>query len=173
MVQCEDVHTPEEGPVMEKLSHILWRERELLETLLFKLEVEQLVMAGGRTRWLLRAAKEIESVLETIRETEVLRAVAADEVAAACGLTHNPSLRALAEVAPAPWDTILADHRDAFAALAADIAAMADANRELVSAGARYARETLLALTDGTDGYSADGTAVVGTARSRLVDQAL
>ena len=29
---------------------MLWRERELLEALLFKLEVEQLVLASGRTR---------------------------------------------------------------------------------------------------------------------------
>lgn len=158
---------------MEKLSHILWRERELLETLLYRLEVEQLVMASGRTRWLLRAAKEIEPVLETIRETEVLRAVAADEAAAQVGLPPNPSLRALAEAAPAPWDSILADHRQAFAALAADITAMADANRELVSAGARSAREALLALTEGTDGYDAEGGAVVGTSRSRLIDQSL
>ena len=37
---------------MEKLSQILWRERELLDTLLFKLEEEQMVLASGRTRWL-------------------------------------------------------------------------------------------------------------------------
>ena len=67
---------------MEKLSLVLWRERELLDTLQFKLEVEQLVLASGRSRWLMRAAREVEAVLETIRETEVLRAVAADEAAA-------------------------------------------------------------------------------------------
>ena len=40
---------------MERLSLILWRERDLLETLLFKLEEEQLLLANGRTRWLMRA----------------------------------------------------------------------------------------------------------------------
>ena len=48
----------EEDP-MEKLSQILWRERELLDSLLFKLEMEQLVLGSGRTRWLARAAKEV------------------------------------------------------------------------------------------------------------------
>ena len=81
---------------MEKLSQILWRERELLETLLFKLEEEQMVLAGGRTRWLSRAAREVENVLDTIRETEILRAVAAEEAAVELGLGPNPSLRALA-----------------------------------------------------------------------------
>lgn len=158
---------------MEKLSHILWRERELLETLLYKLEVEQLVMATGRTRWLLHAAKEVESVLETIRETEILRAVAADEAAEQVGLAPNPSLRALVDATSEPWASILADHRDAFATVAADITAMADTNRELITAGIRSARETLLSLTEGTDGYSADGSAVTGIARKPLVDRSL
>lgn len=48
---------------MENLSLILWRERELLETL---------------------------------RETEVLRSLAADEAAASVGMGSNPSLRAQA-----------------------------------------------------------------------------
>ena len=158
---------------MEKLSHILWRERELLETLLYKLEVEQLVMATGRTRWLLRAAKEVESVLETIRETEVLRAVAADEAAERVGLAPNPSLHALIEAVAEPWASILTDHRDAFTSITSDVTAMAETNRELVTAGIRSARETLLTLTEGTDGYSADGSAVVGASRNRLVDRSL
>ena len=99
---------------MERLSLVLWRERELLDMLQFKLEVEQLVLASGRSRWLMRAAREVEAVLETIRETEVLRAVAADEAAASIGMTSNPSLSALAEAAGEPWSTILTEHRDAF-----------------------------------------------------------
>lgn len=158
---------------MEKLSLILWRERELLETLLFKLEVEQLVMASGRTRWLMRSAKEVEAVLGTIRETEVLRAVAADEAAEQIGLPPNPSLRDLAEKAPEPWGSILGEHREAFATITAEVTAMADANRELVTAGIRSARETLLTMTEATDGYSADGSAVVGAQKYRLVDRSL
>jgi FlgN protein len=158
---------------MEKLSLILWRERELLETLLFKLEVEQLVMATGRTRWLLPAAKEVETVLETIRQTEVLRAVAADEAAEQLGLPPNPSLRSLAETVAEPWASILADHREAFASITTEVTAMADANRELVTAGIRSARETLMTLGESTAGYSADGSAVVGAVRHRLVDRSL
>ena len=88
---------------MEKLSQILWLERELLDNLLFRLEEEQMVLASGRTRWLVKAARDVENVLETIRETEILRSVAADEVAASIGLGHNPSLRALAEAVDEPW----------------------------------------------------------------------
>lgn len=159
---------------MEKLSEILWRERELLDTLLFKLEEEQMVLAGGRTRWLARAAREVESVLETIRATEILRAVAADEAAASVGLGHNPSLRALAEAVDEPWRSILLDHHEAFAATTHEVVALAGANRDLITTGYRSARETLMALGDSTRAYGADGSAVaVGDSRQHLVDWSL
>ena len=134
---------------MEKLSQILWRERELLDTLQFKLELEQLVLASGRTRWLMRAAREVEQVLETIRQTEILRSVAADKAAASLGLEHNPSLSALAEATDEPWRSILHDHHEGFLAATREIAALADANRELISAGYRSAQETLRAIGEG------------------------
>ena len=56
------------------LSSILWREREMLELLLFKLEEEQLILASGRGRWLAHATREVEMVLDQIRRTEVVRA---------------------------------------------------------------------------------------------------
>ena len=75
---------------MEKLSQILWRERELMTSLLFKLEMEQLVLGSGRTRWLSHSAKEVELVLGLLRETEVLRSVAADEAASSVGSVPQP-----------------------------------------------------------------------------------
>ena len=41
---------------LSEVSNILWRERQLLELLVFKLEEEQFVLASGRTRWLARDA---------------------------------------------------------------------------------------------------------------------
>jgi hypothetical protein len=159
---------------MEKLSQILWLERELLDTLLFKLEEEQMVLASGRTRWLVRAAREVENVLQTIRESEILRSVAADAVAASLGLGHNPSLRALAESVDEPWRSILEDHHEAFTATISEVVALADANRELITTGYRSARETLMTLGDGTRAYTADGSAVsVHEARHHMVDWSL
>lgn len=159
---------------MEKLSLILWRERELLDTLLFKLEQEQLLLASGRSRWLLRAAREVEAVLETIRETEVLRAVAADEAAEQLGLTSNPSLRALADAVAEPWSSILHEHREAFESVTREITALAETNRDLITAGYRSARETLLSLDEGVAGYTPDGHVVTQhPSVPRLVDRSL
>jgi hypothetical protein len=167
------VHLKEWSP-MEKLSLILWRERELLDTLLFKLETEQLVLAGGRTRWLARSAREVEIVLDQLRKTEILRAAAADEAAEDVGLDSNPSLRALAESIGEPWRTIMLDHRDAFVTITREITELADANRHLITSGYRSARETLLTLgDDAVDSYSPDGSAVVTAPARRRVDRSL
>lgn len=158
---------------MEKLSLILWRERELLETLQYRLELEQLVMANGRTRWLAQAARDVELVLDEIRQVELLRAVAADEAAAALGLAPNPSLGALVEAVDEPWASILLDHREAFATTSEAIIHLADTNRSLISAGFRAAHETLLGLGGGVRTYSPAGTAVIDAASGVRVDRSL
>ncbi|MGH3331832.1 MAG: flagellar protein FlgN [Nocardioidaceae bacterium] len=157
---------------MQDLSSVLWRERELLETLLFKLEVEQLVLAGGRTRWLAAAAREIQSVLETVRETELLRSVASDTVAQELGLEPNASLREIAEASEEPWRGIWRDHHEAFVTVAAQITELAETNRELLTSGYQAAQATLLSMTDGAGTYGADGSAVADR-RISLVDRSI
>lgn len=161
---------------LEKLSLVLWRERELLALLAFRLEMERLVLLHGRTRWLDAATRDIDGVLAELRATEVLRSVAADAVADELGLQPNASLAELAEAAPEPWATILADHRTAILAATAEISAASETARELIAGGHRSIRETLLAVAGGSDGaevYAADGTAVVGAGARRLVDRSL
>jgi len=157
---------------MEDLSSVLWRERELLETLLFKLEVEQLVLATGRTRWLAPAAREIEEVLDAVRETELLRSLTADAVALELGLDPNPSLRDIADACDEPWRSIWLDHRETFTAVSAEITEMAANNRELLTSGYQAAKATLLSLSDQPGTYAADGTAV-SERRTSLVDRSI
>ncbi len=158
---------------LAEVTSTLWRERELLELLLFKLEEEQLILTSGRTRWLARATREVEAVLDEVRRAELLRSVQVDEVVAELGIEAAPSLNALAAAAPEPWATILRNHRDAFLTATAEIQAMAQANRELLASGARAARETLLSLTDGAETYTPSGATVASGRYSRLVDEAI
>ena len=157
---------------MEDLSLVLWRERELLETLLYKLEIEKLVLASHSTRWLASAAREVELVLETVRDTELLRAVAVDAAAASVGLAPNPSLRALAEAVGEPWHTILMDHHKAFVSYTRDLVDTAATNRELLTASQQAAREVFLSLADHPAGYSPTGTAVV-VERHHVIDRSI
>lgn len=158
---------------MEKLSLVLWRERELLETLQYRLEVEQLVMSNGQTRWLANAAREVEEAVDQLREMELLRAVAADEAAAAAGLAPNPSLADLVEAAEEPWRSILAEHREAFAATSDEIERIAATNRVLIANGLRAAHETLLGTDVGGQIYTAAGAAMRDGTRVGVVDRSL
>jgi hypothetical protein len=119
---------------LREVSAILWRERHLLELLLFKLDEEQLVLAAGRTRWLPRATREVEMVLEELRQTELERAVEVSRVANDLRLPADASLRQLADAAQPPWQGMLLEHRQAFLTLTDEITAL----NALAAVGPRY-----------------------------------
>jgi hypothetical protein len=159
---------------LTEVSSILWRERELLDLLLFKLEEEQLLLAAGRTRWLAHATREVEMVLGEMRRAELGRAVEVEAVAASLGLPPGASLRELAEAAPPPWGGILRDHRNAFLAATQEITALAKSNRDLLANGYRAAREALTSLSEPeVTTYSPDGRSVHSTPGPRLLNEAI
>ena len=129
------------------------------------------MLTSGRTRWLARATKEVEVVLEEIRRAEVLRAVEVDALGSALGLAPSPSLSRLAESVDEPWSSMLTQHRQAFLTMTAELTALAESNRDLLAAGARATREALLSLTDGAETCAAGATAGLGSYH-RLLDQA-
>jgi hypothetical protein len=158
---------------VEKLTWVLWRERELLEALLYRLEVEEVVMATGRTRWLAHAANDVDAAAAALRDVEVLRAVASDEAAEAAGLAPNPSLNELIAASAEPWTSILTEHRDNFLALTEEIARVAQTNRALIVAGLRATQDTLMGLDQGTATYTSAGSVARGETRSAVLDRSL
>lgn len=159
---------------LNNVSTILWRERQLLELLLFKLEEEQLLLAAGRTRWLARAADEVEAVLEEIKTAELARSMEVDALAAELGLAPHASLGELIEAAPVPWDGILGDHRDAFMAMTQEILTVAGSNRELLNRGQRAVREALTFVEGpNPDTYTPTGDRQGRKAGSLLVNEVL
>jgi len=159
---------------LSEVSNILWRERQLLELLVFKLEEEQLVLASGRTRWLSHATREVETILGEIKRVELERAMAVAGEIGELGLSDAPSLRELAAIAPTPWDGIFVEHRRALLTLAQEIEAITKSNRELLQRGHQAAREALASLGDlDIDSYDASGTMPDRSLALRLVDKAI
>ncbi len=158
---------------LAELSSILWRERDMLELLLFKIEEEQLVLAAGRSRWLAHATREVELVLEQIRLTEVLRAAEVAAVGAALGIGTDPSLAQLADAVDEPWSDLFRQHRKTFRALTAEISALAETNRELLTAGQRAVQETMLVVSGTVQTYGRRGESVAAAPRTRLLDEAM
>lgn len=156
------------------LSSVLWRSRELLELLLFKLEEEQLLLAAGRSRWLAHATREVEVVLEQIRQVEVVRATYAQAVSLELDLGPGASLGQLADAAPMPWSEMLHQHRKAFLTLTSEISGLAATNRDLLSAGQRAARETMMVISGSVETYGRQGQTVTGAGhRAHLLDEAI
>lgn len=159
---------------LSEVSNILWRERQLLELLVFKLEEEQLVLAAGRNRWLPHATREVETVLGEIKRIELDRSVTLTGVAGELGFSEAPSLRELAATAPAPWDGIFAEHRRALMELAQEIDSVAKANRDLLQRGQIATRDALVAIGEiDINAYTASGAAADRGMALRLVDEAI
>lgn len=106
---------------LTELSRTLWRQRELLQLLAFKLEEEHLLVAAGRARWLTLAAREVAVVRAGLQRLELRRAIDMDAVTSSLGLSADTGLCELAECVPAPWDTVLREHRKAFQCLADEL----------------------------------------------------
>ena len=107
---------------MDRLNSILWDERDLLEDLLFALEVDRWVRASGRDRFAARAQGRLRETGALLRRTEVVRAAESDAAAVRLGLAPSPSLAQLAERVGDPWRTILLDQRTALRAATREVA---------------------------------------------------
>lgn len=155
-----------------ELSTLLWREREMLDLLVFKLEEEHLLLAAGKTKWIPFATKEVEQVLERLRASELQRTVESAAVAHEWGLDDGATLRELADAAPSPaWREILTSHLEALTAQAHEIARVRDINLQHLRAAQRATQDTLSRL-DGTgsaDSYA--GSRNTGAAFAALIDR--
>jgi FlgN protein len=112
-----------------EVSDILWRERELLDVLLFKLDSERLLLRAGSIRWLARSTHEVDLVLEQLQLVEISRALEVDDLAAQLGLRPGATLAELAAVAPALWAELFDAHRAAFRTLIAEVSDLAESNQ--------------------------------------------
>ena len=64
-------------------------------------------------------------------------------------------------------------HRQTFLALTAEINTLAEANQELLTAGQRAVRETLMIVADSAQTYGRRGETVAAAPRTRLIDEAM
>ncbi|MCC9206009.1 flagellar protein FlgN [Arthrobacter sp. zg-Y769] len=158
----------------QKLSALLWEERELLELLVFKLEEEQLLLTSGKTKWLTHATREVEQVLERLRGADLGRAVAVAGLAVEWGTSEDATLRELVAAAPpGPWTEIFNAHLQAMTELTVKIRELRDINEQFLRTAARSAQETLAGLSPDANTYTASGASANPMSAARLVDQSI
>lgn len=160
------------------LAAVLWRQRELLERLVYRLECEQLLLAAGRTRFLGLATGEVEQLIDELAVVELQRAAVADRVCAEAALEPGATLEDIAAAVQPPWTEVLVEHRHALVTLTNELSVLAETNRHLMSAGMKAVESALanLGLRQGTTslGYDAQGRSelIAGHART-IVDRSL
>ena len=130
------------------VSDALWRQRETLQTLLYRLVCEKLILISGSNRWLARADDEVRAAMNQLRGGELMRAVEVEELTRLRGLDAEASLAELAAASPEPWRTLLTDHRTALRALVFEVQGVAAENRHLLESGSRAAQATLAEITE-------------------------
>jgi hypothetical protein len=136
----------------------LWRERELLELLLFKLEEQQLLLSAGRSRWIQFAAREIGQVLERLQVAGMSRVVESETVAQEWGAPEGASLRVLIEHAPdGTWQEVFSEHLRALTQLTSEIGQLRDVNELQLRAALRATQETVASLGIDTGAYTTSG----------------
>ena len=159
------------------LSAVLWRERDILENLLFRLDVQQMLLMSSRDVWLVRSSKEIENVLEKVRSIELERAVRFDQAARELGLDSSPSLTQLAQAAEEPWQGLLNEHYEAFTDLSTRIQAVTALNRELAAAAQQATQAVMSSIHGETEPslhlYQAGGSTESAPQPSVFVDEGL
>lgn len=157
-----------------ELSALLWRERELLELLVFKLDEEHLLLQGGKSRWLQHATREVEQVLNHVREAGLARSVEVATLATEWGTAEDATLRQLAANAPAgPWGEIFAAHLNAMGDLTSQIRELRDVNERFIRAAARSTQETLTTVQANPQTYDASGVTDVPATDARIFDRNL
>jgi hypothetical protein len=155
-----------------ELSALLWRERELLETLIFKLEEEQLLLTSGKTRWLKRASAEIERTTDQLRFVGLGRTVEVENVAEEWGGSEGANLRELLALAPeGPWADIFEAHLKTLTELTSQIRSLRDANEQFLRAAARSSQETLSNVSGPARTYDSRGKSGATQSESRILDR--
>ena len=90
------------------------------------------------------------------------------------GVGVNPSLRKLADAAPAPWNDLYAKHHETLLVLVTELRGLADTNRELIEGGLSAIGDALLAVKAPSAGtYGSTGRSDERAHRAVTLDGAL
>ena len=145
-----------------EVSTLLWRERQLLDLLVFKMEEEQLILAASRPHLLGPASAEVAQVLEQISQCEAEREVATRELAAELGLDSPARLGELVQATDEPWTGIFSEHRKALLAAVERVRTLAAGTKALLAARLAATSDALALLGQApVDAYAATPDAYV------------
>lgn len=138
------------------LSTLVWELRENLNTLIYRLETQALMVAASRTSHIPRASEEVENATDAVTRLEKKLMEAAAQAASEHGFQEPCSFQELAEACDTEHEFCLADHRQALVALGATVTELVATNKE-IARKVIQAQSVLTSLEKEADTYSASG----------------
>jgi hypothetical protein len=159
------------GMSAHELSASLWRERELLELLVFKLTEEQLLLTSGKSRWLQYATQEVEQVMEKLRTAGLARSVEVASIAEEWGVDDSATLKELTlHSTDEAWRGILSSHLTAMTQLTREIQELRDLNVQYLRVAIRSSQEAMAQDGSPSGTYDSRGVAETNAATARMFD---
>lgn len=119
----------------DELSRRLWLLRNQMEQLACALEIQQLVLANNRLRWLPMVSENVEQIVADISAAEVERTAVTHRVARSLGVDPSTSLLELARVAGEPHGPLWQQTRLHLITLQTEIDQFSAENHELTRRG--------------------------------------
>jgi hypothetical protein len=157
----------------DELSRRLWLLREQMEQLVCALDIQQLVLANDRLRWLPMVTENVEHLVDDIRRSEAERAEVSRRVATQLGLDERATLNDLVRTVGEPYADVWRQHRLQLLGLQAEVEDITRSNRELSHRGMAVTREAVATLTGETHDttYDPRGATRPLTTASRRFDR--
>lgn len=117
-----------------------------MEQLLCALDIQGLVMANNRLRWLPSVIENVELLVDDIRASEIERLPHARAAARSLGLAEDATLADMADAAGEPYRTTWRRHRVKLVTLNEEIDQITASNQELGRRGAAAVQEILVSI---------------------------
>ncbi len=115
---------------VNELSTVLYKELELLDDLLYKLTIQELILEANRPQWVDKSSQEIEKIVEDIRTLELVRALEISTTSEQLGLETMANLESITQIIEEPWQSILKSHLEALRNVTSQIDYISQRNKK-------------------------------------------
>lgn len=166
---------PELQLLLGELNQLLWREREVLEDVLYRLQVQQLLLVDGRDRWMDRSVEDLERALGRVERYQRMHRELLDDISDHLPVNADSTLSEIVAVTPSPWDDIFEEQQAAVLIIISEIEAASRDNHGLARQGLFHASEAMerFGRSSGSSGQGADSYGPSGLRRPRRQSDAM
>ncbi len=166
----EAVEHDNDGP-LEALARSIAAQTDALGHLRFKFEVQQMMLTGGGSTWVIETTTELEQAIEAVQDSDEAFRTTLAEAAGSLALSPESTLREVAVAAPEPWNYIFRQGREELKTSVERVGLLCGENRKLLARGYLATSAALAMLgIDSATSYDASGTPVISARSANILN---